>query len=176
MKQKYILIGILSFTLIFIHCLSKNKVLEYKEPELIFNKKAERINEILDINSVHKKDFLERNINLKLAEKIIEYRDFTGVIEDMSELGRIKGIGKKTLEKLKLNFRVEERQARKNKININSAEEKYLRWYGFEKKEIKKIVDYRKKNRFIYSNIELMDLIGNDRYNKIGMNIKYIAK
>jgi competence protein ComEA len=48
-----------------------------------------------------------RVITPKLAQKIIEYRDSGGLLDDMDKLKEIKGIGEKRLEKLKEVFFIE---------------------------------------------------------------------
>lgn len=72
------------------------------------NSKAKRIFVIdinlskIDLNQVRLHDLLAtRYISKTLAERIIEYRNTRGRIEDLEELKQIKGINSKRYEKLK---------------------------------------------------------------------------
>lgn len=72
------------------------------------NSKAKRIFVIdinlskIDLNQVRLQDLLgTRYISKTLAERIIEYRNTGGRIEDIEELKQIKGINSKRFEKLR---------------------------------------------------------------------------
>ena len=104
--------------------------------------------------------------------KIIDYREKTGGFLKIDELKRIKGIGNATFEKLSKKFKIES-PINKKPLYINDANEELLKYYGFDKKEIKKLKDYLDKNRRIDNNIQLMELLSKKRYEKYKEIIKY---
>ena len=62
----------------------------------------------LNINQVNLEDLLQSQcVTVKLAKKIIEYRDSHGRFSDLEELKEVKGIGDYRYEKLKELFFVE---------------------------------------------------------------------
>ena len=60
----------------------------------------------------------------------------------------------------------------RNRHNINKLDEDTLKLTGFTNKEIKIILPVIKKKK-IRSNIELIELIGSDRYAEIESRLKY---
>ena len=175
-KSKYAVSLICTMILLLVYFANKEKREEYKKPELVFNKAKEVVRGPVDINKADKRDLVAGGLTIKIAEKIIEYRELTGCIVDMGELKRIKGVGDKSIEKLNKSFWVEDKKLRKNKININYANENLLALYGFNKKEIKKIKEYKRDKKIIFSNIELMNILGNTRYTELSENIVYSKK
>ncbi len=127
---------------------------------------------LLDINRATLEDMLSVKVSMSHSKKIVEYREITGGFEELQELTRISGIGKKTYEKLKGKFVVATPRIER-KININSAEEMELLYTGFTKKEIKKVREHQREKGRIFDNVVLMDLLGEDRYHKLGKNIEY---
>ena len=75
-------------------------------------------------------------------------------------------------EKLSKKFKIES-PINKKPLYINDANEELLKYYGFDKKEIKKLKDYLDKNRRIDNNIQLMELLTKKRYEKYKEIIKY---
>ena len=120
-------------------------------------------NEPLDINKATVDTMLKNGISLRYAEGIDEYREITGGFQNIEELRRIKGIGAKTLEKIAVKVRVYEK-AKRNELYINEASDKILLYFGFTKKEINKIRKKQKENFKINSNIELRELLDEERY------------
>jgi len=56
----------------------------------------------LDVNRANQQDF-ERlpGIGPVLARRIVEYRESRGAVQDIEQLRRVKGIGKKTFERIR---------------------------------------------------------------------------
>lgn len=128
--------------------------------------------ELLDINRATLEEMLAFKVSMSYGRKIVEYREITGGFEDLQELTRISGIGKKTYEKLKGKF-VVETPPTERKININEAEDIELLYTGFTKREIKKIREHQRVEGKIFDNVVLMDLLGGERYQVLGRDIEY---
>lgn len=126
----------------------------------------------LDINLATKEEMNNSKIGKSYISKIIDYREKTGGFLKIDELRRIKGIGNATFEKLSKKFKIESPIVKKP-LYINDANEELLKYYGFDKKEIKKLKDYLDKNRRIDNNIQLMELLSKKRYEKYKEIIKY---
>lgn len=126
----------------------------------------------LDINLATKEEMNNNKIGKSYINKIIDYREKTGGFLKIEELKRIKGIGSTTYDKLSKKFKVES-PINKKPLYINEANEELLKYYGFDKKEIKKLKDYLDKNRRIDNNIQLMELLSKKRYEKYKEIIKY---
>jgi len=126
----------------------------------------------LDINLATKEEMNNNKIGKSYINKIIDYREKTGGFLKIEELKRIKGIGSATYDKLSKKFKVES-PINKKPLYINEANEELLKYYGFDKKEIKKLKDYLDKNRRIDNNIQLMELLSKKRYEKYKEIIKY---
>lgn len=126
----------------------------------------------LDINLATKEEMNNSKIGKSYISKIIDYREKTGGFLKIDELKRIKGIGNATFEKLSKKFKIES-PIEKKPLYINDANEELLKYYGFDKKEIKKLKDYLDKNRRIDNNIQLMELLSKKRYEKYKEIIKY---
>ena len=126
----------------------------------------------LDINLATKEEMNNSKIGKSYISKIIDYREKTGGFLKIDELRRIKGIGNATFEKLSKKFKIESLIVKKT-LYINDANEELLKYYGFDKKEIKKLKDYLDKNRRIDNNIQLMELLSKKRYEKYKEIIKY---
>lgn len=126
----------------------------------------------LDINLATKEEMNNSKIGKSYISKIIDYREKTGGFLKIDELKRIKGIGNATFEKLSKKFKIESPIVKKP-LYINDANEELLKYYGFDKKEIKKLKDYLDKNRRIDNNIQLMELLSKKRYEKYKEIIKY---
>lgn len=126
----------------------------------------------LDINLATKEEMNNNKIGKSYINKIIDYREKTGGFLKIDELKRIKGIGNTTFEKLSKKFKIES-PINKKPLYINDANEELLKYYGFDKKEIKKLKDYLDKNRRIDNNIQLMELLSKKRYEKYKEIIKY---
>ena len=73
-----------------------------QEPNRSVEKKYKPTIEIININTADKKDLIKLpKIGALTAERIIRLRDDFGSFETLDDLMKIKGIGPKTLEKLK---------------------------------------------------------------------------
>ena len=128
--------------------------------------------ELLDINSAPLEEMLRSKVSMGHGEKIIEYREITGGFENLRELTRISGIGNKTYEKLRDKF-VITTKADKEMLDINRATPKELLYYGFTKKEIKKIKIYQSGSGKIFDNITLLEILGEKRYDEFKEYIVY---
>ena len=58
-------------------------------------------------------------------------------------------------------------------FNYSKANDELLKYFGFEKKEIKKIREYINKNKRIDNNIQLMEILSKKRYEEYKEIIKY---
>ncbi len=65
------------------------------------------ITDKIDINTADAKTLTSvKGIGVKRAKSIVDYRDKNGAFQNVEELINIKGIGKKSLEKLKKHLKV----------------------------------------------------------------------
>ena len=126
----------------------------------------------LDINEASKEDMVSDGVTSRIATSIVNYREQTGGFKSLTELKRIKGIGDATFEKLKKKFKIKT-SIEKKPLYINEANDELLRYYGFDKKEIKEIRSYLNKNGRIDNNLELMKLLSEKNYKKYKTIIKY---
>lgn len=154
--------------------LSEIKKLENNDFKIILssqNMKEEK-NEFLDINTASEIEMLNRKISSSYVEKILNYRDITGGFEKLEHLKRIKGIANATYLKLSKKLKVLSPPIIKN-LEVNSANEKELKYFGFDKKERIKLRKYIDKNGKIASNIEFKKIINKSTYEKLKNNINY---
>lgn len=128
-------------------------------------------NLLLDINVASRSEMLKSGISKGYVDKIIDYRDITGGFKNLKDMIRISGIGKKTFERLKVHFK-EPKNVKIKNIKINDASTKILKYYGFSKKEIKKIEKQRKKNK-IRNSIQLKKIISKEKYNEIKDSVSF---
>ena len=128
----------------------------------------EKKDNLIDINSASKEEMVSQGIGIGYVGKILSYREKTGGFEKMEEMKRIKGIGDATYEKLSIESEIE-----KSSLYINEANDELLKYFGFEKKEIKKIREYINKNKRIDNNIQLMEILSKKRYEEYKEIIKY---
>ena len=126
----------------------------------------------LDINRATREEMLRSGVAESYVSKIISFRDIKGAIEDINELEYVNGIGEKTCEKLKKYFYIKDIPEIKI-LYINKADNKILSYYGFDKKEIKKIRKFLEKNKKIENNIMLKKVISEKKYKKYKDIIKY---
>lgn len=132
----------------------------------------EKKDNLIDINTASKEEMVSQGIGIGYAGKILSYREKTGGFEKLEEMKRIKGIGDATYEKLSKKFKIEI-EVEKNPLYINEASEELLKYFGFEKKEIKKIKEYISKNKRIDNNLQLMEILSKKRYEEYKAIIKY---
>ena len=132
----------------------------------------EKKDNLIEINTASKEDMVSQGIGIGYANKIFNYREKTGGFEKLEELKRIKGIGDATYEKLSKKFKIEN-EVEKNPLYINEANDELLKYFGFDKKEIKKIREYINKNNRIDNNLQLMEILSKKRYEKYKKIIKY---
>jgi competence protein ComEA len=138
----------------------EKKIIKLKK-EIIFSTTDE--NRKLNVNDAELESYLKVGISLKIAKKIVEYKEILGRIEKLEDLSRIAGIGEKSVEKLSKDIEAG-KGGTLNRLKVNTASAEILKYYGFTKKEIKKIETYIGKNGVIYSNIEMMEILGEERY------------
>lgn len=129
-------------------------------------------NEKMDINKITKEEMLSCGVASSYVDKITEFKEIVGGFEKIEDLKKIKGIGQATYEKLSKKFEVKT-PAEKKMLNINSVDEKILKYYGFSKKEIKDIIKYLDKYDRITNNIELKKIISKKTYEKLKDRIVY---
>lgn len=139
---------------------------------IISENMLEKKDNLIEINTVSKEDMVSQGIGIGYANKIFNYREKTGGFEKLEELKRIKGIGDATYEKLSKKFKIEN-EVEKNPLYINEANDELLKYFGFDKKEIKKIREYINKNNRIDNNLQLMEILSKKRYEKYKKIIKY---
>lgn len=128
--------------------------------------------ELMDINKISEQDMLARKVSKSYVSKIIEYRDITGGFDKLEDMKRIKGIGNATYQKLSKVFKIGS-APRKKMLNINSADDITLKYYGFSKNEIKKIRKYLDKNERITDNIQFQKIVNKKTYEKLKDLINY---
>lgn len=165
---------LLVFMLIFTNIYSKLDKLNNGDFKVIISSQnmKEAKDERIDINFATKEEMLSRGIASSYVNKIMEYRDITGAFEKLDELKRIKGIREATYNKLIKNFKINE-VPEKNFLYINVASDEILKYYGFNKNEIKEIKKYIQKNGRIINNIELKKIISKAMYEKLKDKISY---
>lgn len=139
---------------------------------IISENMLEKKDNLIEINTASKEDMVSQGIGIGYANKIFNYREKTGGFEKLEELKRIKGIGDATYEKLSKKFKIEN-EVEKNPLYINEANDELLKYFGFDKKEIKKIREYINKNNRIDNNLQLMEILSKKRYEKYKEIVKY---
>jgi competence protein ComEA len=168
-KLIIIIVVILTTSFIYNKIRPEKKSVKLKK-EIVLSSRDK--NKKLNINDAELEDYLKAGISLRIAKKIFEYKRILGRVERVEDLSRIDGIGKKSVEKLSKNIEAGD-GGTFNKLKINSASTKILKYYGFAKKEIKKIEIYIEKNGVIYSNIEMMEIFGEERYREYENILEY---
>lgn len=93
-------------------------------------------------------------------------------MKKLDELKRIKGIREATYSKLSKSFKIIEIPEKKE-LYINLADEEILKYYGFNKNEIKEIRKFIQKNGRIINNIELKKIISKNIYERLKDKINY---
>lgn len=126
----------------------------------------------LDINTTNLEEMLAKKVSMSHGKKILEYREITGGFENLEELVRIPGIGKKTAEKLSKKFVLGSPRIPK-RVGINTAKDMELMYFGFTKKEIGLIREYHKTQGKIFDNIDLLSILGEKRYEELNGYIEY---
>ena len=128
----------------------------------------------IDVNRAEIKDMVAMGISLKIAETIVEYRDKTGYIENIEELDCLSGVGAKTMEKLRESLYAGSLdEMKKIRVNINKISEKELGWIGLNKKEIKAVSNWKSANGDISSNLDLLKIVGEERYQELKDKVVY---
>lgn len=153
--------------LFFFLCCFQISFAEETKIEMIFSQEnmKEQQQGKLDLNLANRGDFLSAGIATRYIDGILEYRDSVGAFEELSELKRIHGIGEATYRKLSKKMELRTKKAR-NPLYINKANAKILSYYGFSKKEIKRIENFRLQQGRIGNNLELKKLIHKQQYEK----------
>ena len=185
-NHKVVMPIIFSLVMVLIYFLNKDDENEvYVKKELKFNERVEKDENLEaeksnkgesnnDINILSVEDMAELGISKAVAEKIVTYRELTGTVKSFDELKRIKGIGEKTVEKIKKTLVIDKKNiGKKNKINVNTASDDELSFYGFTKKELEKISKWKLDVGPIFSNIDLIKILGERRYDQIKGDISY---
>ncbi len=150
---------------------------ENNKPDNELKKAEEKNSELLDINEASLSEFRAFGLTANTANNIIDFRKQYGCIRNYEELDTIKGVGVKTLEKIKQHFFIDEKKIKSIpfvRININDPDNKEtLLKAGFTKKECTAIEAWKKKNGSVFSNIDLLNILGDKRYSEMNEKIKY---
>jgi len=172
-KLIIIIIVVLLTSFVYNKMKPEKKIVKLKK-EMIYTSgnNGEKLEKKLNINTANLEDYLKVGITLSIAKKLDEYRKFVGRVENLEELERLDGIGEKTVKKLAKNIKVGA-GGKIKKIKINNLTSKELKYRGFTKKEIKAIENYKKIHGVIYSNIELIEVLGEKRYIEYENIIEY---
>ncbi len=171
MKKIILLLGIFSLFSLDMYSAPDFSNNEYKVIMSSQNMKDEK-EELMDINKVSEQEMLARKISKSYVSKIIEYREITGGFDRLEDMKRIKGIGDATYQKLSKVFKIGS-EPNKKMLNINSADDMTLKYYGFSKKEIKRIQKYLDRNDRITDNIEFQKLVKKKTYEELKDLINY---
>lgn len=174
MKKIILLLGIFSLFSLDMYSAPDFSNNEYKVIMSSQNMKDEK-EELMDINKVSEQEMLARKVSKSYVSKIIEYREITGGFDRLEDMKRIKGIGDATYQKLSKVFKIGS-EPNKKMLNINSADDMTLKYYGFSKKEIKRIQKYLDRNDRITDNIEFQKLVKKKTYEELKDLINYGGK
>lgn len=191
MKVKYILIFIIllivgNFLRLFVETSNIPKI-DIKE-EISYNKeKAKKESDLsqtdkkFDVNNVEFDELLKLGFSKTKSEKLIEFREKVGIIQNLDDLKNVKKFGESGLKQAKKYLFVDDEKIKNpnesygrnfEKFNINELDEDELKMIGFTKKEIKQILVEIKKDG-IRSNLDLEKIIGVERYSKFENKIKF---
>ncbi len=101
----------------------------------------------VNINSADAKTIASslKGIGIKKAEAIVRYRKKHGSFKNIDELQKVKGVGKKTIQKNKSDIRIKGGSAIKTKTKKNKVAKKTLKKQKMKDKK-KKGKDSKKKN------------------------------
>lgn len=169
MKKIFIFFIIFSINL---YSLEKLNIGDLKVISSFQNMKEEK-DERIDINYATQIEMLSRGVASSYVNKIIAYRDITGSFEKIEELKRIKGIGNGvTYTKVSKLFKID-KIPEKKALYINLADEEILKYYGFNKEDIKNIKKFKGKNGRIEDNLQLKKIISKNMYEKLKDKIRY---
>lgn len=140
-------------------------IIYFKKEEISFVEINENIeyqtyNEKKSINNIDYTDFKNIRISNSKIQDILEYKEYMGGINKVSELKVINRISEEELNILHELFEDEKFGVSYRVHNINKASRKQLKFIGFSNKKINKILKYR-ENKDIENLIELKDIIGN---------------
>ncbi|WP_147367450.1 ComEA family DNA-binding protein [Fusobacterium canifelinum] len=171
MKKIILLLGIFSLFSLNMYSAPDFNNNEYKIIMSSQNMKDEK-EELMDINKVSEQEMLARKVSKSYVSKIIEYREITGGFDRLEDMKRIKGIGDATYQKLSKVFKIGS-EPNKKMLNINSADDMTLKYYGFSKKEIKRIQKYLDRHDRITDNIEFQKLVKKKTYEELKDLINY---
>lgn len=191
MKIKYILIFIIllivgNFLRLFVETSNIPKI-DIKE-EISYNKeKAKKESDLsqtdkkFDVNNVEFDELLKLGFSKTKSEKLIEFREKVGIIQNLDDLKNVKKFGESGLKQAKKYLFVDDEKIKNpnesygrnfEKFNINELDEDELKMIGFTKKEIKQILVEIKKDG-IRSNLDLEKIIGVERYSEFENKIKF---
>ena len=171
MKKIILLLGIFSLFSLDMYSAPDFSNNEYKVIMSSQNMKDEK-EELMDINKVSEQEMFARKVTKSYVSKIIEYREITGGFDRLEDMKRIKGIGDATYQKLSKVFKIGS-EPNKKMLNINSADDMTLKYYGFSKKEIKRIQKYLDRHDRITDNIEFQKLVKKKTYEELKDLINY---
>ena len=171
MKKIILLLGIFSLFSLDMYSAPDFSNNEYKVIMSSQNMKDEK-EELMDINKVSEQEMFARKVSKSYVSKIIEYREITGGFDRLEDMKRIKGIGDATYQKLSKVFKIGS-EPNKKMLNINSADDMTLKYYGFSKKEMKRIQKYLDRHDRITDNIEFQKLVKKKTYEELKDLINY---
>lgn len=130
-----------------------------------------------DINNATIEEMRGMGLTAGTAQNIIAFREKYGCIRTFEDIDNIKGVGAKTLEKIKEKFYIDAEKIKSIpyvKININEENNRdVLLVLGFTKKECDLIDKWKQSNGSIFSNVDLLKIIGDKRYGEMNDKIKY---
>ena len=192
MKIKYIIIFVIllvlgNFLRLFIEDhnmpdIKINEEISYQKENAKKENDLSKTKEKFDINIVGYDELLKLGFPKSKAEKLITFRDETGIISDMEELKNISKFGEAGIKQAKKYLFVDKEKIKNPEknyngrtytiYNINDADEERLKMIGFTKREIKKLLPEISKGN-IRSNIDLEKIIGSERYEKVEKRIKF---
>lgn len=153
-----------------------NNQLQFNERVEIENTEETKDATVLenDINLLSYEEMISLGLTKTIVQKIIDYREITGTIKSFDELKRVKGLGEKSLEKVEKILVLDEKNVgKKIKLNINNSSDQEILFYGFNKKELEKINKWKDEKGVIFSNIDLIKIIGERRYDLLKNEINY---
>lgn len=192
MKIKYIIIFVIllvlgNFLRLFIEDhnmpdIKINEEISYQKENAKKENDLSKTKEKFDINIVGYDELLKLGFPKSKAEKLIAFRDETGIISDMEELKNISKFGEAGIKQAKKYLFVDKEKIKNPEqnyngrtytvFNINDADEERLKMIGFTKREIKKLLPEISKGN-IRSNIDLEKIIGSERYEKVEKRIRF---
>lgn len=156
-----------------------NEAVSYKKDEARKENDLSASGEKFDVNAVEFDELLKLGFSKSKAEKLTEYREKVGIISNLEELRNAQRFGESGLKLARKYFFVDLEKIKDpvenygrdfSRFNINEMDEDELKMLGFTKKEIRKILEEKGRIR---SNIDLEEIIGEERFSEVEKRIKF---